>query len=331
MRAETKTRGWLKRGIELRHFAALEAVADGSSFSRAATVLGYTQSAVSQQIAALERIVGQKLVHRPGGQRAVTLTEAGALLLEHAHAIGTRLAAAEADLDALAEGERGTLRVGSFQAAGARILPRVLSRFLTEAPGVGIELTEAVTDTAIVDAVERAELDLAFAVEPLRAGPFETQALLLDPFLVVVPAGRTVQELASGTTDGRLRVPVVCFRSCPSTRIVLTYLRERGVEPDVVLASDQNETLLGAVEAGLGAAVVPRLAHDLSNDGTEWLELGPDAPARQVSLIWHSQRSLPPAAQTFVSVARDVSTEIAAAMRHQEGRKLERLSAVGGT
>ena len=61
--------------------------------------------------------------------------------------------------------------------------------------------------------VERAELDLAFAVEPLRAGPFETQALLLDPFLFVVPAGRTVQELASGKTNGRLRVPVVCFRS----------------------------------------------------------------------------------------------------------------------
>ena len=88
------------------------------------SALGYTQSAVSQQIAALERIVGQKLVHRPGGQRAVTLTDAGALLLEHVHAIGTRLAAAEADLGALADGERGTLRVGSFQAAGARILPR---------------------------------------------------------------------------------------------------------------------------------------------------------------------------------------------------------------
>ena len=121
-----------------------------------------------------------------------------------------------------------------------------------------------------------------------------------------------MQELASGETDGRLRVPVVCFRSCPSTRIVLTYLRERGIEPDVVLASDQNETLQGAVEAGLGAAVVPRLAHDLSREDTDWLELGPDAPARQVSLVWHAERSLPAAAQTFVAVARGVSAEIAA-------------------
>jgi DNA-binding transcriptional LysR family regulator len=323
-----KAREWVKRGIELRHFAALEAVADGASFSRAAATLGYTQSAVSQQIAALERIVGQQLVHRPGGQRAVTLTEAGALLLEHAQAIGTRLAAAEADLEALAEGERGTLRIGSFQAAGARILPRVLRRFLTEAPGIELQLTESVTDIEIVDKVERAELDLAFAVEPLRAGPFETQALLLDPFLLIVPAGKTVPELATGVIDGRLRIPVVCFRSCPSTRIVLTYLRERGVEPDVVLASDQNETLQGGVEAGLGAAVVPRLALDLAHDETDWFELGPGAPARQVSLIWHAERSLPAAAQTFVDVAREVSAEIAVAMRHEEGKKLGRLSAV---
>jgi DNA-binding transcriptional LysR family regulator len=328
--AGAKAREWVKRGIELRHFAALQAVAEGGSFSRAATTLGYTQSAVSQQIAALERIVGQQLVHRPGGQRSVTLTEAGALLLEHAQAIGTRLAAAEADLGALADGERGVLRIGSFQAAGARILPRVLRRFLTEAPGVELELTESVTDIEVVDKVERAELDLAFAVEPLRAGPFETRALLLDPFLLMLPAGATVQDLATGATDGRARVPVVCFRSCPSTRIVLTYLRECGIEPDVVLASDQNETLQGAVEAGLGAAVVPRLALDLSNDATEWFELGPDAPARQVSLIWHSQRALPPAAHAFVEVAREVSAEIAAAMRHQDGRMLGQISAVHG-
>jgi DNA-binding transcriptional LysR family regulator len=324
----TRTREWLKRGIELRHLVALQAVADGASFSGAASALGYTQSAVSQQIAALERIVGQKLVHRPGGQRAVTLTEAGALLLEHARAIGTRLAAAEADLGALADGERGTLRVGSFQAAGARILPEVLRRYLAAAPKVCIQLTEAVTDLELVDKVERAELDLAFAVEPLRSGPFETQPLLRDPFLLVVPAGKTVEDLAAATTDGRLRLPVACFRSCVSTRIVLAFLREHGIEPDVVLASDQNETLQGAVAAGLGAAVVPRLALDLTHPGTEWFELGPDAPSRQVSLVWHSERSLPRAAQVFVDVAREISAEIVRSVTGEEGKTLRRLSSV---
>ena len=179
----------------------------------------------------------------------------------------------------------------------------MLRRFLTEAPGVEIELTEAVTDLEIVDQVERGELESPSPSSRCAPGR-SRQSLLLDPFLFVVPAGRTVQEPRPATTENRLRVPVVCFRSCPSTRIVLTYLRERGIEPDVVLGSDQNETLLGAVEAGLGAAVVPRLAHDLTNGGTDWFALGPDAPARQVSLVWHAERSLPAAAQTFVAVAR---------------------------
>ena len=83
---------WL--GVELRHFLALEAVAREGSFGRAAKALGYTQSAVSQQIAALERIVGQRLVERPGGPKPVSLTEAGRLLLTHADAIAARVAAA---------------------------------------------------------------------------------------------------------------------------------------------------------------------------------------------------------------------------------------------
>src|ERR687896_1360524 len=128
--------GWL--GVELRHLAALQAVADEGSFGRAAERLGYTQSAVSQQIAALERIVGQRLVERPGGPKPVSLTEAGRLLLTHADAIAARVAAAQADLTALAEGQAGTLRVGVFQSVGQRILPEVMRRVLRAgAPGQG--------------------------------------------------------------------------------------------------------------------------------------------------------------------------------------------------
>src|SRR5881409_3659154 len=110
-------------GLELRHLAALEAVGRTSSFGRAARELGYTQSAVSQQIAHLERVVGQRLVERPGGPRPVSLTEAGRLLLRHADSIVARLQAAQADLHALRTGEAGVLRVGTFQSVGARLLP----------------------------------------------------------------------------------------------------------------------------------------------------------------------------------------------------------------
>ena len=118
---------WL--GVEVRHFAALEAVAREGSFGRAAASLGYTQSAISQQIQTLERLVGERLVERPGGPRAVSLTEAGTLLLRHAEAIVSRLHAAQADMAALAQGQGGRLRVGTFQSVGARVLPAVMRRF----------------------------------------------------------------------------------------------------------------------------------------------------------------------------------------------------------
>src|SRR5438132_147479 len=118
---------WL--GVELRHLAALQAVAGEGSFGRAAERLGYTQSAISQQIATLERIVGERLVERPGGPRPVTMTEAGRILLGHAESIVARLQAAQADLAALSSGQAGPLHVGPFQSVGPKILPEVRRRF----------------------------------------------------------------------------------------------------------------------------------------------------------------------------------------------------------
>src|SRR5881296_1048289 len=131
---------WL--GVELRHLAALEAVGRTRSFGRAARELGYTQSAVSQQIAQLERIVGQQLFNRPGGPRRVEPTEAGLLLLGHADAIVARLDAARADMAALAEGSAGALRVGIYQSVGARLLPALVRRFREQWPQVGIRVRE---------------------------------------------------------------------------------------------------------------------------------------------------------------------------------------------
>src|SRR5215469_14444011 len=140
---------WL--GVEIRHLAALQAIAEEHSFGRAAHRLGYTQSAISQQIATLERIVGEKLIERPGGPRPVALTEAGRLLLRHARAIVARLQAAQADLAALSAGEAGSLHVGIFQSVGAKILPEVMRRFKTAWPQVDVELIESHSDRELAD------------------------------------------------------------------------------------------------------------------------------------------------------------------------------------
>src|SRR5262245_22559630 len=177
---------WL--GIELRHLAALKAVAEEGSFRGAATRLGYTQSAISQQIATLERLVGTKLIERPGGPRPVSLTEPGQLVLRHAEAIGARLKAAQADVAAMIEGRSGCLRVGAFQSAGARIVPSLLRRFNADWPGIELQLDESASDTELLDRVERGELDLAFAMPPFDDGPFEFVELMRDPWVLLAPA-----------------------------------------------------------------------------------------------------------------------------------------------
>src|SRR5919198_4839595 len=100
-------------GLELRHLAALDAVAREGSFGRAAVSLGYTQSAISQQIAALERIAGARLVDRLPGRRQIGLTAAGSVVLRHGGAMLSRAQAVEADLAAAVDGEVATLRLGT--------------------------------------------------------------------------------------------------------------------------------------------------------------------------------------------------------------------------
>ena len=176
---------WL--GLDLRHLVALKTIADEGSFGKAAEKLGYTQSAISQQIAALERIVGLRLVERPGGPRPISLTEAGRILLRHADAIQARLLAAKADMAALEAGDAGRLRVGTFQSVGAKIIPRLLRRFSETHPQVEVVLRESQDESELLELIERGELDLTFWTLPVAAGPYESVELLHDPYVLVVP------------------------------------------------------------------------------------------------------------------------------------------------
>ncbi len=296
---------WL--GVELRHLAALQAVAEEGSFGRAATRLGYTQSAVSQQIATLERIVGERLVERPGGPRAVSLTEAGTLLLRHAEAIVARLNAAQADLAALSEGEAGSLRVGTFQSVGARVLPELMLRFSATWPLVDVQLVESNDDLHLLDAVERGDLELAFVMLPAEDGPFSTQELLHDPYVLLVAADSPL--VAQGPADlmpALGSIPLIGFRQCRSVVQVESTMRTLGMDPKVVFRSDNNATVQGLVSAGMGSALVPRLAVDPNDERTVMLDMGDRLPPRRIGLAWHRDRYQSAAARAFVETAADV-------------------------
>src|SRR5437867_3276226 len=140
----------LWRRLELRHLAALRAVAREGSFAAAAAKLGYTQSAVSQQIARLEGIIGAPVVARRGGRRPAELTEVGRLLAHHADAIVARLQAAEADLATAIAGGSTMLRLGSYESVAIRIVPALLREFRKLCPDVRIRLHERSGDLELL-------------------------------------------------------------------------------------------------------------------------------------------------------------------------------------
>jgi DNA-binding transcriptional LysR family regulator len=298
---------WL--GIELRHLAALEAVAETKAFGRAAEKLGYTQSAVSQQIATLEKAVGERLVERPGGPRPVSLTQAGELLLQHAREITARLSAARADLAALSDGARGQLRVGTYQSVGTRILPALMRRFATSWPNVEVLLTESADDADLLRFVERGELDLTFTVLPLPEGPLEGLELMRDPWVLLAPADAEMADAAGQLRADELTgLRLIGGRNCRSADMVEEHLRLGGADLSIVFRSDDNGTVQGLVGAGVGSALMPRLAVDPHDAATVAVDL--DVSPRLIALAWHRDRYHTPAARAFVDTAREICAEV---------------------
>ena len=222
-------------GIEIRHLAALEAVAVTGSFARAARQLGYTQSAVSVQVATLERAAGVRLLERPGGRRPVVPTDAGERILRHAVRLTAQLQAAEADLTALAEGTAETLRVGTFQSVSIRFLPDVVRRLMQVRPGIEVRLQEAPYEDELLALVERGRLDFTFALVPPE-GPFEHVELLRDPYVLLTQEGSALAQREIAPTLAEIgRLPLVAYSR--STYGIEALLRSRGIEPHVVSAA----------------------------------------------------------------------------------------------
>ena len=140
-------------------------IAEERSFSRAAERLGYAQSAVSQQIAALERAVGLKLVERPGGPRPVSLTEAGEVVLRHADRLLARLGALRADLDQLVAGEAGRDPRRHVPVGRRAHPPGVIREFRARWPEVRVEIREELDETLLLDGVAAGALDLDVRVD----------------------------------------------------------------------------------------------------------------------------------------------------------------------
>ncbi len=190
----------------------------------------------------------------------------------------------------------------------------MLRRFRSAWPDVRIELRESHSDRELAAAVERGELDLAFVQLPLDGGPLETVELLRDDYVLVVAAD---SPLARGRRPSLREIadePLIGFRNCRATEILVDQLRATGREPRFVFRSDENGVVQGLAGAGVGVAVVPRLAVDGNDESVRIVELGPRIAPRVIGIARHRDRHHSAAARAFVDTALAVGQETAAAL-----------------
>jgi DNA-binding transcriptional LysR family regulator len=296
----------LMSDVELRHLTTMAAVADEGSFGRAAGRLGYTQSTVSQQIAALEKSVGGAVFDRPGGPKPVRITPLGTVVLAHGRDLLAKAEAMAAAVDRFKAGD-GRVDIGTFQSVSNVILPQVVRRLLDEHPGCDIRLFDEETDRPQVR-----ELDLMF-VDGRIEGEVEHLKLLDDPHLLVARRGTFPEgPVRLAQLDG---VPLIAYPLVCDQPRVEQALARRGVRPRIVFRTVGNETLLSMVRAGMGSALLPQLAaHSAEVGSDESLcvhELKPELPPREIFLLWQANRTHSPLAARAIEIAVEVAGKIA--------------------
>ena len=294
-------------GLEMRHLLALVAVVESGTFSAAAEQLGYTQSAVSQQVGTLERMVGAPMFERPGGRRPVQLTPAGEMLLTHARAVIARVSAAAADLRALSSGEQGELRVGTLPSVGTKILPGLLGTFRTEWPGVQIVLRESRECVDLIQAVETGDIDLTFIdIGPYDTGSLKVRRLLDDPMVLVAPADSPEAGRRTVSIDDVAHLPMIGTRNPGCRKIIDEAFRQAAALPSYVFRSDDNPTIQGLVGSGLAYAVLPLLTVDENDPNVAVVPIRPEPPPRRLGIAWHPERRPPVTLLPFINAAAEI-------------------------
>jgi DNA-binding transcriptional LysR family regulator len=295
------------RRLEVRHLVALETTARLGSFRAAAFALGYSQSAVSGQIAALEAIVGTRLLDRPRGASGVSPTPAGSMLLDRAARIGDILAAARADLGALAAAH-DVIRIGIFQSASGRLLAPVVRSLRASWPDLELRLHEAIDPNELIDLALRGDLDVVFANGDPLDDALESVLLLDDPYVLVVADDHPLAAAGSVEPSTVAELPLITYRSLPAEFLPTALLpRERPLE--IIFRSDDDTTVRALVAAGVGAALVPQLSVEPGDRRVRAIPISPSLPARQISLAWLRSRAASPALQAFVEATLAAAAE----------------------
>jgi DNA-binding transcriptional LysR family regulator len=295
--------------LDVRRLQILRAVVTSGSVTAAASNLGYTPSAVSQQVAALEKQAGVALLERVG--RGVQPTAAGRLLTEHAAIIGKQVAEAETALADLRAGRTGRLVIRYFATAGAALMPPALARLRRVHPGVQVDLKLIDPEDPLPE-VEQGRADLAIVVRP-RDRPrdgIRLVHLLDDPYLAVLPRGhRLAAKRVLDLTD-LADEPWVDneWPPGPCLEAVLDSCAAAGFSPNFVVESDDYATAQGFVAAGLGISLIPRMGLGSRHPAVVVRKVRNPEPRRAIYAAVRETSLAQPALRELLDALRDAAT-----------------------
>jgi molybdate transport repressor ModE-like protein len=295
--------------LNVTRIGVLREVARHGSFSGAAESLGYTQPAVSRQVATLEAETGTVLVTRAAN--GARLTDAGEVLVRHADAIFAALDDAESELRAVMGLEAGRVRLATFSSAAASIVPLAIARFRDIYPSVELAI-EMLEQEESIPRLRCGDLDIALTndVDPVPGDSIERIHLFDDPMYVALPAGHRLAERPKLRLRDLADEPWMLgtTTTCPDALMFKRACHAAGFEPNVAFENDDYHALLGFVAAGVGVALIPDLAARAARQDLVIRSLGADAPVRQVmAAVPAGYRA--PAAEAMIEVLLEVGAE----------------------
>jgi DNA-binding transcriptional LysR family regulator len=270
--------------LSLRHLQALRAVSEHGSYRRAAQALGYSQAAITQQIGALERILGERVFDRHPGPRPVTLNAVGQEVLAAAAEMLDRAELLDARVAALRDGRWGRLAIGTFQSASAALLPGVLAEVRAQEPDVAVSVVQSEDNEELVAAVVGGRLDVTYLVGPVTDDRLTIREVCRDPFVALTAATGATTPTGPVRLADLAGVPLVGHQACVCHDMVERAFRDAGVAATYVFRSNDNAAVQAMVRAGVGTAVMPLLAIDPRDPDIRVSPLDPALPERPILL-----------------------------------------------
>ena len=293
----------------------LREVAVRGSFSAAAEALSFTQSAVSQQIAALERETGATLVERSA--RGVRLTDAGRALVKHTEAILARLTEAESELEAIAGLRGGRVRMAAFESACATLMPPAIAEYRSRHPAVELSMTLSEPEASLPQ-LRAGEIELAVIfggtlAESYSIEGLELVELLEDPLYLVLPAEHPLARKRNIRLSDLAHEPWIGGPvDCECTALIRRSCAVAGYDPRIAFEIDDYGAVQGLVAAGVGVSLIAEMGLSSVREDIVVRSLGRDAPVRRVYAAVHDGGYRSPATAAMLDVLREVGERLSA-------------------